>query len=90
MHHPLSFTNVTISNHNIERVNMKKLLDVLLDENLSWKKHIKYLENRIAKNIGLMFSAKSFLDYKSLLALHYSYIHPYLNYAILAGVGLIE
>ena len=61
MHHPLSFTNVTISNHNIERVNMKKLLGVLLDENLSWKKHVKYLENKVAKNIGLMFSAKSFL-----------------------------
>ena len=34
---------------------MRKYLSVLLDENLSWKEHIKYLENRIAKNTGLVF-----------------------------------
>ena len=25
----------------------KKFLDVLLDECLSWKKHIKYIENKV-------------------------------------------
>ena len=28
---------------------MMKFLDVLLDDNLSWKEHMKYLENKIAK-----------------------------------------
>ena len=50
----------------------------------SWKEHIKYLENKIAKNIGLVYRAKPFLDKKSLLALYYSCIHSYLNYANLA------
>ena len=63
---------------------MMKFLCVLLDENLSWKEHIKYLENKIAKNIGLLYRAKPFLDKESLLALYYSYIHSYLNYANLA------
>ena len=58
-----------------------KFLGVLLDDNLSWKEHIKYLENKIAKNIGLMYRAKPFLYKESLLALYYSYIHSYLNYA---------
>ena len=31
-----------------------------------------------------MYRAKTFLDKESLLALHYSYIHSYLNYANLA------
>ena len=31
-----------------------------------------------------MYSAKPFLDKESLLALYYSYIHSYLNYANLA------
>ena len=43
-----------------------------------------YLENKIAKNIGLMYRAKPFLDKESLLALYYSYIQSYLNYANLA------
>ena len=30
---------------------MMKFLGVLLDDNLSWKEHMKYLENKIAKNI---------------------------------------
>ena len=47
-------------------------------------KNTKYLENKIAKNIGLMYRAKPFLDKESLLALYYSYIHSYLNYANLA------
>ena len=57
---------------------------VLLDDNLSWKEHIKYIENKIAKNIGLMYRAKPFLDKESLLALYYSYSHSFLNYANLA------
>ena len=31
-----------------------QFLGVLLDENLSWKDHIKYIENKVAKNIGLL------------------------------------
>ena len=50
-------------------------------------KNIKYLANKIAKNIGLMYRAKPFLDKESLLALDYSYIHSYLNYANLAWVS---
>ena len=61
-----------------------KFLGVLLDDNLSWKEHIKYLENEIAKDIGLMYRVKPFLDKESLLALYYSHIHSYLNYANLA------
>ena len=30
-----------------------KYLGVFLDENLTWKDHIKYTQNKITKNIGL-------------------------------------
>ena len=81
---PSHLPTLKINNHDIERVNTMKFLGVLLDDNLSWKEHIKYLENKIAKNIGLMYRAKPFLDKESLLALYYSYIHSNLNYANLA------
>ena len=61
-----------------------KFLGVSLDEHLSWKEHIRYAENKIAKNIGLLYRAKPFLGKHSLLTLHYSYIHTYLNYANLS------
>ena len=49
-----------INNHDIKRVNTMKFLGVLLDEIFSWKEHIKYLQNKIAKNIGFMYRAKPF------------------------------
>ena len=56
---PSHLPTLKINNHDIERVNTMKFLGVLLDDNLSWKEHIKYLENKIAKNIGLMYRAKT-------------------------------
>ena len=81
---PSHLPTLKIINHDIERFNTMKFLGVLLDDNLSWKEQIKYLENKITKNIGLIYRAKPFLDKESLLALYYSYIHSYLNYANLA------
>ena len=48
--HSLPSTNVK-DNLDIERDKTMKFLGVLLDDNLSWKEHTKYLENKIAKNI---------------------------------------
>ena len=39
-------------NNDIEKVYTMTFLGVLLDANLSWKEHMKYLENKLAKNIG--------------------------------------
>ena len=45
---------------------------------------MKYIENKIAKNFGLLFKAKPILNKQSLLSLYYSYIHTYINYANVA------
>ena len=81
---PLLLPKVLINDKEVERVGSIKFLGVLLDEHLSWKEHIRYTENKIAKNIGLLYRAKPFLGKHSLLTLYYSYIHTYLNYANLS------
>ena len=48
---------------------------------LSWKEHLKLTENKIAKNKGLIYKAKPYLNRDSLLALYFSYIQSYINYA---------
>ena len=68
---------LTISNHVIEKQDFTKFLRVLLDENLNWKKHIKYTENKIAKNLGLIYKIRPFLDRNVLLVLYYSYVKTY-------------
>ena len=66
----LLFPTLLNKKHIVERVKSIKFLGVLLDENLSWKDHIKCIENKVAKNIGLLHRAKLFLDKNSLLTLH--------------------
>ena len=39
--------------------NQLKLL-FFCDENLTWKPHIKYIENKIEKNIGSLFKTRPF------------------------------
>ena len=77
---PLVLPKLNINNREIARTESIKFLGVFLDENLSWKTHIKYIENKISKNIGILFKASSFLKKKTLLSLYYSYIHSYINY----------
>ena len=81
---PLMLLKLTISNHVIERQEFIKFLGVLLDDNLDWKEHIKYTENKIAKNLRLLYKARPFLKRNALLALYYSYIQTYINYANIA------
>ena len=81
---PHLLPRLPIKMHKVERVKSIKFLGVLLDENLSWKDHIKCVENRVSKNIGLLYRAKLFLDKNLLLTLYFSYIHTYFNYANLS------
>ena len=48
---------------------------MLLDENITLKEHTKFIENKCAKSIGLLYKAKHHLNKKCLLALYYSYVH---------------
>ena len=72
---------VFINNHVIKRKSSIKFLGILLDENLSWKQHLKLTENKMAKNLGLIYKAKPYLKKDWLLTLCFSYIHSYINYA---------
>ena len=81
---PLMLPMLNISNHFIERQGFLEFLRELLYENLNWKEHIKYTENKIAKNLGLIFKARPFLNRNALLAFYYSYMQTYINYANIA------
>ena len=59
---PLMLPKLTISNDVIERQESIKFLGVLLNENLNQKEHIKCTENKIAKNLGLLYKARPFLE----------------------------
>jgi len=39
----------------IERVSAIKFLGVIIDNNLNWKPHISYTENKISKSIAILY-----------------------------------
>ena len=78
---PLLLPKLFINNQVIKRQSSIKFLGILLDENLSWKEHLKLTENKVANNIGLTYKAKPYLNKDSLLVLYFFYIHSYINYA---------
>ena len=73
-----------IGNSIVKRKFLVKFLGVMLDENIWWKDYIKAIEKKLAKNIRLLYPAKSYLDEMCLKAIYFSYIHSYLNYTNIA------
>ena len=53
----LKLPRLQINNYNIEIFLSIKFLGAILDENLLWKDHTKYTENKISKNIGILHKA---------------------------------
>ena len=87
---PLKLPRPQINNYDIERVPSIKFLGVLLDENLSRKDNIRYTENKISKNLGILYKARDYVSKESLLSLYYAYIHTYTNYANFAWASTIR
>ena len=75
---PLRLPNLVNSESSI------KFLGVWIDENLTWMDHIQTVENKIAKNIGLLYQGKHYLDENCLKQIYFAYIHAYSNYTNIA------
>ena len=78
---PLQLPAMTLNNIEIKTKNSVKLLGVIIDENLTWKNHIEVVENKISKNIGVLYRASHLLDFKNILIVYFSFIHIYISYA---------
>ena len=73
-----------IGNKVTEKTPSIKFLGAMFDENVSWKYHIKSVQNKLLKNIGLLCRAKQYLDETSLKTIYFSYINSFLNHANIA------
>ena len=63
---PLVLPELFINDVKIKSENSLKMLGVMIDENLTWETHVELFENKISKNIGILFKASRFLNSKSL------------------------
>jgi len=54
---PLKLPNLNINKISINRAYSMKFLGIIIDEHLNWKEHIKLIENKTSKNLGIMYKA---------------------------------
>ena len=78
------FITITFSSIEIKHESSAKFLGVIIDKNITWNKHIELVENKISKNIGILYRASHYLDKKSLKSIYFSFIHNYVNYCNIA------
>ena len=72
--------NIQSSAGEIKTVYKAKYLGIILDNRLNFHKHIKILEAKIARSVGILNKLKFFLSSSALLKLYYSLIHSHFNY----------
>jgi hypothetical protein len=73
-----------IKNANIKQKGFIKYLGIFLDEQINWKQQIKHVNNKIAKNIGIINKLRHYLDLKMIKQLYYTLIYPYLTYGVMS------
>src|SRR6218665_592622 len=74
----------------ITQVITTKFLGVYVDQNLTWKEHIKNISNKIAKNVGIIARSSYLLPQTIRIKLYYSITFPYLTYCIVVWASNYE
>ena len=63
--------------HNIDYKSYIKYLAIYLDEHLQWEPQIQHVNNKLAKNVGIINKLRHYLDFHMLKQLYYTLIYPY-------------
>jgi len=75
---------VNIHIPNINHVNELRFLGVFLDASLNWKSQIRHVNNKLAKNIGVLYKLRHYLNLTTLKQIYYAFIYPYLTYGVMS------
>ena len=59
-----------------------KYLGILIDKNLSWKRHIDHIIIKVSRTVGLIAKLRHFLPTHTLLNIYQALMAPYLTYGL--------
>ena len=74
--------NMTFADSFIATVPNSKYLGVIIDNKLCFYEHIKLLESKVSRSVGILTKLKSFIPQQTLLQLYHSLVHSHLTYGI--------
>ena len=75
--------NVNLKGIKIQKSLSTKYLGVILDENLDWKLHIKYLHTKLSQAVGILAKLRHYLNRKNLVVIYYVFFYSHILYGIL-------
>ena len=62
--------NLSINNEKLKQENYTKYLGIIIDEKLNWKQHIKQVNIKISKGIGIIYKLRHFVPKNTLSMLY--------------------
>ena len=65
--------DIHVSGVKLERRYSTKYLGLILDEELTWKPHLHYMQKKLAQGVVLMAKIRKYLSNKNLLSLYYAF-----------------
>ena len=71
----------SINVNNIKIKSQLKYLGVYIERHLHWGPQIKHINNKLAKNIGIITKLRHYVNLHTMKQLYYSFTYPYLTYA---------
>ena len=75
--------NIKIKGEQIQEKDYTKYLGILIDNKLSWNCHIKHVNLKISKGIGILTKLRRYLSKAILRRLFYAFIQPHIDYGLL-------
>ena len=72
-----------INGTKIERKTESRFLGVIIDEKMTWTRHIAAIRMKMARYIGVMYKIKSQLPVQARLQIYHSFVQSHLNYCSL-------
>ena len=79
--------SIQLGNYQLLQESNMKFLGIMLDDQLKFDSHTKYIGNKISKSIGILYRIKDYAPHKILKSIYYSSIYPYLSYGIIIWGG---
>ena len=66
----------------LKRVDKFKYLGIILDENLSFREHVKTMSLKISRNVGILSRLRHVFPRNILKTIYFSFVNPYFLYCV--------
>ena len=70
---------LNFDNQIVQSSESAKCLEIFVDEHLSFKPHIIFLEKKIARSVGVLAKMSHYLPCNTFILLYYSLVHTHLH-----------